>query len=62
MPEVPIHEQSIDLPAVRGGYRGRELDVEGGQRAREAREELTRSLRGKRRKGIKEANFLKGMR
>lgn len=41
---VPIYEQSVDLPA------------EG-----PAREELTKGMREKRRKDIKEANFLKGM-
>ncbi|KAL8768549.1 MAG: hypothetical protein Q9209_005234 [Squamulea sp. 1 TL-2023] len=61
-PEIPIHEQSIDLPASSEGYKGRKADVEGERRAREVREELTRSLRGKRRKGIKEGNFLRGMR
>ncbi|KAI4259718.1 MAG: hypothetical protein L6R42_004444 [Xanthoria sp. 1 TBL-2021] len=61
-PEVPIYTQSIDLPAVNGGYKGREVDLADVEKARRAREELTAAMRGKRRKGIKEGNFLRGMR
>lgn len=42
--QVPIYEQSIDLPLEEG-----------------ARMELSKAMREKRRKDIKEANFLKGM-
>lgn len=47
---VPIYEQSVDLP--------NRDPLE----AREAREELTSAMREKRRKDIKEGNFLRGMR
>ncbi|KAI4236838.1 MAG: hypothetical protein L6R40_006027 [Gallowayella cf. fulva] len=59
---VPIHEQSVDLPAATGAWRGRDVDLRMGRVAREKREELTGSLRGERRRAIKEGNFLKGMR
>ncbi|KAL8936063.1 MAG: hypothetical protein Q9211_004369 [Gyalolechia sp. 1 TL-2023] len=61
-PPVPLHEQSVDLPSAPHNRFGRDVDVEAGARAQEAREELTASMRGKRRKSIKEANFLRGMR
>ena len=51
---MPLHEQSIDLPAGMG-------EVESG-RALEAREDLTKAMRVARRKKIKENNFLRGMR
>lgn len=54
-PKVPLYEQSIDLPGGDGSFAGA---VEAG----EAREELTRSMRGKRRSKIKEDNFLRAMR
>lgn len=47
-PKVPLYEQSVDLPKV---------GVEAGR----ARAELTRGMREKRRKDIKEANFLRAM-
>ena len=50
LPAVPLEQQSIDLPA------GNTKEAE------EAREELRAAMRRARRKGIKEANFLKGMR
>lgn len=46
---VPLHEQSIDLPAE-------------GREATEARGQLRESMRDARRRKIKEQNFLKGMR
>ncbi|KAI4140959.1 MAG: hypothetical protein L6R39_005576 [Caloplaca ligustica] len=61
-PPVPLHEQSIDLPSAPQNRFGRNVDVQAGEKAREAREELTASMRQKRRKNIREANFLKGMR
>ncbi|KAL8933354.1 MAG: hypothetical protein Q9216_006408 [Gyalolechia sp. 2 TL-2023] len=61
-PPVPLHEQSIDLPSAPKNRFGREVDMEAGRRAQRSREELTAVMRGKRRKDIKEANFLKGMR
>ncbi|KAH7123761.1 mitochondrial ribosomal protein L37-domain-containing protein [Dendryphion nanum] len=54
VPKIPIYEQTIDLPAGDGSVRG-------AVRAGEAREELTRAMREKRRAGIKEGNFLKAM-
>ncbi|KAK4545783.1 hypothetical protein LTR36_002737 [Oleoguttula mirabilis] len=54
-PKIPLYEQSIDLPSGDGSLRGAIEAVE-------AREELTKSMRDSRRKGIKEANFLKTMR
>ncbi|KAK0322820.1 hypothetical protein LTR82_006277 [Friedmanniomyces endolithicus] len=53
-PKVPLYEQSVDLPAGDGTLRGA---LEAG----EARGELVRSMRGMRRRGIKEGNFLRGM-
>ena len=59
---MPLHEQSVDLPSAPQNRFGRSVDVEAGEKAREAREELTTSMRQKRRKSIKEGNFLRGMR
>lgn len=53
--KVPIYEQTVDLPAGDG-------TLEGNVKAAEARGELTKALRDKRRAGIKEKNFLKAMR
>lgn len=50
---VPLEEQSIDLPSGMG--------EEEGQRALEAREELTGAMRAARRRKIKENNYLRGM-
>ena len=52
--QVPLEEQSIDLPAGMGGAEGQE--------ALNAREGLTSAMRSARRKMIKESNYLKGMR
>ncbi|KAK4560881.1 hypothetical protein LTR86_005461 [Recurvomyces mirabilis] len=54
VPKIPLYEQSIDLPAGDG-------TVEGAMQAGEARGELNQSMRGMRRKKIKEDNFLRGM-
>jgi large subunit ribosomal protein L54 len=54
VPKVPIYEQTVDLPRGDGSLKGA---VE----AAEAREELTKAMRDKRRAGIKEKNFLKAM-
>lgn len=54
VPKVPIYEQTIDLPAGDG-------TLEGAVKAGEAREELTKAMRAKRRAAIKEKNFLKAM-
>ncbi|KAL9008126.1 MAG: hypothetical protein Q9173_006716 [Seirophora scorigena] len=61
-PPVPIHEQSVDLPSAPQNRFGRNVDVPAGEEARRAREDLTSRLRQKRRKSIKEGNFLRGMR
>lgn len=53
-PKVPVYEQSVDLPAGDGS-------VQGSLKADKAREDLTKAMREKRRKAIKEANFLKAM-
>ncbi|CAF9938931.1 hypothetical protein IMSHALPRED_001143 [Imshaugia aleurites] len=52
--QVPLEEQSIDLPAGMGEAEG--------QKALEAREDLTKAMRTARRRKIKENNFLRGMR
>jgi large subunit ribosomal protein L54 len=49
-----LYEQTIDLPAGDGS-------LEGSIKAQDAREELTKAMRNKRRATIKEANFLKAM-
>ena len=54
-PKVPIYEQSIDLPSGDG-------TVLGARQAGDARGELTKRMREKRRAKVKEDNFLKGMR
>lgn len=54
VPKVPIYEQTIDLPAGDGTLAGAIV-------AQQAREELTKAMRGKRRAAIKENNFLKAM-
>lgn len=55
VPKVPLYEQTTDLPAGDGSF-------ESAMKADEARSELTKAMRGKRRAGIKEKNFLKAMR
>ncbi|KAL9629187.1 MAG: hypothetical protein Q9164_006986, partial [Protoblastenia rupestris] len=52
--KVPLHKQSIDLPSGMGEEEGR--------KAAEAREGLKDSMRDARRKGIREDNYLRGMR
>ena len=54
IPKVPIYEQTIDLPAGDGS-------LQGAVQAADARDELTKAMRNKRRATIKEANFLKAM-
>lgn len=51
---MPIYEQTIDLPAGNGS-------LEGGLEAAQARQDLTKAMREKRRATIKEANFLRTM-
>ncbi len=53
--KVPVQEQGVDLPAGDG-------TLAGAVEAVGKRQEVTRALRAVRRKGIQEANFLKGMR
>ena len=53
-PKIPLYEQSIDLPRGDGSAQGA---IGAGQ----ARAELTKAMREKRRKDIKEANFLQAM-
>ena len=52
--KVPLHEQSVDLPAGIGD--------EDGEKGTRAREDLRASMRDARRKKIREGNFLRGMR
>lgn len=54
-PKIPLYEQTIDLPGGDGS-------LESAKRASEARAELTKAMRDKRRSKIKEDNFLKEMR
>ncbi|EPE36464.1 hypothetical protein GLAREA_05802 [Glarea lozoyensis ATCC 20868] len=54
-PKIPITKQSIDLPANEEGT------VEGAMKAVEGREEVRKAMRGERRKGIKQGNYLKSM-
>ncbi|KAI9829893.1 MAG: hypothetical protein M1826_005315 [Phylliscum demangeonii] len=54
--EVPLVEQSIDLPSNPAG------DLAGAVEALNARAALTKAMRVERRKEIKESNYLKGMR
>ena len=54
IPKIPLYEQTVDLPAGDG-------TVEGAAKASDARGELTKAMRDKRRAQIKERNFLKAM-
>jgi large subunit ribosomal protein L54 len=54
-PKIPLTQQSIDLPGNEEGT------VEGALEADSRRQELRAALREERRKGIKEANYLKSM-
>jgi large subunit ribosomal protein L54 len=54
-PKIPLTQQSIDLPSNEEGT------VEGALEAESRRQELRAALREERRKGIKEANYLKSM-
>ena len=54
-PKIPLQQQTIDLPSNEEG------SVEGALEAARTRDELRQAMRGERRKAIKEANFLKGM-
>lgn len=59
-PPVPLNEQSIDLPAgdsVGTHDKAVQINIQAG----EARHDVTRALRQKRRAKIKEMNFLKSM-
>lgn len=53
--KIPLEQQSVDLPGGDG-------TVAGAIGAAEAREEVREAMRRERRRGIKEGNFLKGMR
>jgi large subunit ribosomal protein L54 len=54
VPKVPLYEQTIDLPAGDGS-------LASAVQAADARDELTKAMRNKRRANIKEKNFLKAM-
>ncbi|KAF2634341.1 hypothetical protein P280DRAFT_278232 [Massarina eburnea CBS 473.64] len=53
-PKIPVYEQTLDLPASDG-------TLDGSVKASDARDGLTKAMRGKRRADIKEKNFLKAM-
>jgi large subunit ribosomal protein L54 len=53
-PKIPLYEQTLDLPAADGS-------LQSAVHAADARDELTKAMRNKRRAGIKEKNFLKAM-
>lgn len=54
IPKIPVYEQTIDLPSGDGTLAGAAV-------AADARADLTKAMRIKRRASIKEANFLKAM-
>lgn len=54
VPKVPLYEQTVDLPSGDGS-------LNAAKEAGQARQELTKAMREKRRSKIKEANFLKEM-
>jgi large subunit ribosomal protein L54 len=54
-PQVPLDQQSIDLPS------NPQNSVDGALQAVAARDELTHAMRVRRRGSIKESNFLQGM-
>lgn len=66
MVKIPYDRQTIDLPVAEAQDGRVELNGAGGERgwekAQRAREELTQMMRSRRRKAIKESNFLKSMR
>jgi large subunit ribosomal protein L54 len=54
VPKIPVYEQTVDLPSGDGSLAGA-VEAQG------KREELTKAMREKRRKDIKERNFLTAM-
>lgn len=64
--KIPYDHQTIDLPVAEAQDGRVELNGAGGERgwekAQRAREELTQAMRARRRKAIKETNFLSSMR
>jgi len=61
IPNIPIEEQSIDLFQKPGTQDSSEDMIKSNAEAGEARLEITKAMRTKRRGSIKEANFLKSM-
>ena len=60
--KVPLHEQSIDItPAGSHNATSATTDLRAAADSLEARAEITKSARNARRKGIREANFLRGL-
>ncbi|KAF1986113.1 hypothetical protein K402DRAFT_355961 [Aulographum hederae CBS 113979] len=63
-PQIPIYEQSVDLPFGAGNGNGNgngKGSLEATLEAGKTREELRKAMRTRRRAAIKEANFLKTM-
>lgn len=65
IPKVPYDRQTIDLPVAESQDGRVEGDMAGGPRgweeAQRAREDLTHAMRNRRRKEIKDSNFLKSI-
>lgn len=55
VPKVPLHKQTVNLPAAEGGTLREALE------AVDRREELRKAMRKERRAKIKESNYLKTM-
>ena len=62
-PKIPLHEQSIDITPATYNRDTTEAqgDLEAAKASLSSREEITKSARTARRKGIREANFLRGL-
>jgi large subunit ribosomal protein L54 len=60
--KVPLHEQSVDItPAEFPTTTSATADLQAAAASLETRAEITKSARNARRKGIREANFLRGL-
>lgn len=59
--KIPIHEQGIDITSSSETANAGDDLVSVAAKGQEKREEVTKSAREARRKGIREANFLKGL-
>lgn len=59
--KIPVHEQSIDITSASETANAGDNLVNIAEKGLEKRGEITKSAREARRKGIREANFLKGL-